>query len=97
MVGTFFMHNMTHWLSFVNLHRWYAYKWFYSVIDYFWSQNVKNESEVQRKVMDFLASKSKLEEDNVMSKYYVDVLCLQLVLLDSKGTVAEHVPSFVVD
>ena len=57
---------------------------------------MKNESELLKKVMDFLASMSELEEDNVMPRYYVDVLCLQLVLLDSKGIVAEHVLSFVV-
>lgn len=94
--------------------------------NYFRSQNVENEIELQtlvfvalgnlfartgsivsretwkstiealRKVMDFLASKSYLEEDNVMSRYYAAVLrCLQLVLSDSKGPVAEHVPGFV--
>lgn len=94
--------------------------------NYFKSQNVENEIELQtlvfvaisnlfaragsvvsretwkltiealRKVMDFLASKCHLEEDNVMSRYYAAVLhCLQLVLSDSKGPVAEHVPGFV--
>jgi hypothetical protein len=75
MVGTFCVHNMTdeltitkakltHCLSFVKLHQWYA-------------------------------SNSQLKK-----KCYVQVqcccfCCLQLVLLDSKGIVAEHVLGFV--
>lgn len=56
----------------------------------------KSTIEALRKVMDFLASKSHLEEDNALSRYYAAVLrCLQLVLSDPKGPVAEHVPGFV--
>jgi hypothetical protein len=59
-------------------------------------ENMETNIEALRKVMDFLSSKSQLEEDNDMSRYYVVVLrCLQLVLSNPKGPVVEHVPGFV--
>ncbi|XP_057864151.2 uncharacterized protein LOC131072109 isoform X1 [Cryptomeria japonica] len=52
--------------------------------------------EALRKVMDFTASKSELEEGKAMSRYYSAFLhCLQLVLSDPKDSLAEHVPGFV--
>ncbi|KAF8379868.1 hypothetical protein HHK36_027333 [Tetracentron sinense] len=52
--------------------------------------------EVLRKMMDLLASKSLLVEDNVMSRYYTSLLhCLHLVLSDPKGSLSEHVAGFV--
>ncbi|XP_062105137.1 uncharacterized protein LOC133816845 isoform X2 [Humulus lupulus] len=52
--------------------------------------------EVFRKMMDVLASKSVLSEDSVMSRYYAALLhCLHLVLMDPKGSLSDHVSSFV--
>eukprot|EP00252_Welwitschia_mirabilis_P002109 TRINITY_DN12027_c0_g1_i1.p1 TRINITY_DN12027_c0_g1~~TRINITY_DN12027_c0_g1_i1.p1 ORF type:complete len:405 (+),score=65.71 TRINITY_DN12027_c0_g1_i1:90-1304(+) len=54
-------------------------------------------TEALRKIMDILASKSILEEDRIMSRYYAAFLrCLQSVLSDPKGSISEHVPGFVV-
>ncbi|KAK9275882.1 hypothetical protein L1049_023156 [Liquidambar formosana] len=51
---------------------------------------------VLRKVMDVLASKSLLVEDNVMSRFYTSLLnCLHLVLMDPKGSLSDHVAGFV--
>lgn len=52
--------------------------------------------EALRKVMDFTASKSELEVNKAMSRYYSAYLhCLQLVLSDPKGSLAEHIPGLV--
>ncbi|XP_042948175.1 HEAT repeat-containing protein 6 isoform X2 [Carya illinoinensis] len=52
--------------------------------------------EILRKVMDFLASKSLLVEDSVMSRFYSSLLhCLHLVLMDPKYPLSDHVASFV--
>ncbi|XP_042036106.1 HEAT repeat-containing protein 6-like isoform X5 [Salvia splendens] len=51
---------------------------------------------VLRKVMDILASKSLLMEDNTVAKFYVELLqCLHLVLAEPRGYLAEHVAGFV--
>ncbi|XP_047960542.1 HEAT repeat-containing protein 6-like [Salvia hispanica] len=51
---------------------------------------------VLRKVMDSLASKSLLMEDNTVAKFYVELLqCLHLVLAEPRGYLAEHVAGFV--
>ncbi|XP_042045064.1 uncharacterized protein LOC121791084 [Salvia splendens] len=48
------------------------------------------------KVMDILASKSILMEDNTVAKFYVELLqCLHLVLAEPRGYLAEHVAGFV--
>ncbi|XP_058084805.1 uncharacterized protein LOC131232528 isoform X2 [Magnolia sinica] len=52
--------------------------------------------EVLRKVMDVLASKGLLIEDNVMSRFYTSLLhCLHLVLSNPKGSISDHVAGFV--
>ncbi|KAF4346859.1 uncharacterized protein LOC115698603 isoform X1 [Cannabis sativa] len=52
--------------------------------------------EVFRKMMDVLASKTTLLEDSVKSRYYAALLhCLHLVLMDPKGSLSDHVSSFV--
>ncbi|XP_038687372.1 HEAT repeat-containing protein 6 isoform X2 [Tripterygium wilfordii] len=52
--------------------------------------------EVLRKLMDFLASKSFLVEDNLMSRFYDSLLhCLHLILMDPKGFLSENVSGFV--
>uniref|UniRef100_A0A5B7A0N8 Putative HEAT repeat-containing protein 6 n=1 Tax=Davidia involucrata TaxID=16924 RepID=A0A5B7A0N8_DAVIN len=52
--------------------------------------------EVLKKVMDALASKSLLVEDNVMARFYTSLLhCLHLVLIDPKGSLSDHVAGFV--
>ncbi|GAB4836174.1 hypothetical protein Ancab_001087 [Ancistrocladus abbreviatus] len=52
--------------------------------------------EVLRKVMDALASKTLLVEDTVLSRFYTSLLnSLHLVLVNWKGSVAEHVAAFV--
>ncbi|XP_030951658.1 HEAT repeat-containing protein 6 isoform X2 [Quercus lobata] len=52
--------------------------------------------EVFRKVMDFLASKSLLVGDTVMSRFYASLLhCLHLVLKDPKGSLSDHLTGFV--
>lgn len=52
--------------------------------------------EVLRKVMDALASKSVLVEDNVMSRFYTSLLhCLHVVLTNPKGPLSDHVAGFV--
>ncbi|XP_059441155.1 uncharacterized protein LOC132173631 isoform X2 [Corylus avellana] len=57
----------------------------------------KSMIEVLRRVMDFLASKSLLVEDNVMSRFYASLLhCLHLVLMDPKCSISDHVTGFVV-
>uniref|UniRef100_A0A2N9IEJ3 Integrase catalytic domain-containing protein n=1 Tax=Fagus sylvatica TaxID=28930 RepID=A0A2N9IEJ3_FAGSY len=56
----------------------------------------KSMIEVFRKVMDFLASKSLLVEDNLMSRFYASLLhCLHLALKDPKCSLADHVTGFV--
>ncbi|KAK3025161.1 hypothetical protein RJ639_043047 [Escallonia herrerae] len=51
---------------------------------------------VLRKVMDALASKGLLVEDNFMARYYKSLLhCLHLILMDPKGTLSDHVAGFV--
>ncbi|MBA0553992.1 hypothetical protein Golob_013127 [Gossypium lobatum] len=51
---------------------------------------------VFRKMMDLLASKNLVVEDSIMSRFYASLLhCLHLVLLDPKGSLSEHVSSFV--
>uniref|UniRef100_A0A2P2LUC3 Uncharacterized protein MANES_17G015000 n=1 Tax=Rhizophora mucronata TaxID=61149 RepID=A0A2P2LUC3_RHIMU len=53
--------------------------------------------EVLRKVMDVLAAKNLLVEDNIMSRFYASLLnCLHLVLTDCKGSISDHVSAFVV-
>ncbi|TYH06086.1 hypothetical protein ES288_A08G130100v1 [Gossypium darwinii] len=52
--------------------------------------------QVFRKMMDLLASKNMVVEDIIMSRFYSSLLhCLHLVLLDPKGSLSEHVSSFV--
>ncbi|TYI69108.1 hypothetical protein E1A91_D08G131800v1 [Gossypium mustelinum] len=52
--------------------------------------------QVFRKMMDLLASKNLVVEDIIMSRFYASLLhCLHLVLLDPKGSLSEHVSSFV--
>ncbi|XP_010251003.1 PREDICTED: HEAT repeat-containing protein 6 isoform X2 [Nelumbo nucifera] len=52
--------------------------------------------EVLRKVMDVLPFKSIQMESNVMSRFFTSLLrCLHLVLSDPKGSLSEHVASFV--
>ncbi|XVF53243.1 hypothetical protein PTKIN_Ptkin05aG0084100 [Pterospermum kingtungense] len=49
-----------------------------------------------RKMMDLLASKNLVVEDIGMSRFYSSLLhCLHLVLMDPKGSISEHVSSFV--
>ncbi|KAI8026048.1 NPC intracellular cholesterol transporter 1 [Camellia lanceoleosa] len=49
-----------------------------------------------KNVMDVLASKTLLVEDNVMAKFYTSLLhCLHLVLIDPKGPLSDHVAGFV--
>ncbi|PON93043.1 Armadillo-type fold containing protein [Trema orientale] len=56
----------------------------------------KSTIEVIRKMMDVLASKNMLVEDNVMTRYYAALLhSLHLVLVDPKGSLSDHVSSFV--
>ncbi|GAB2256887.1 hypothetical protein Droror1_Dr00022946 [Drosera rotundifolia] len=53
-------------------------------------------AEALRIVMDSLASKRILIEDPVVSKFYASVLtCLHQVLVNRKGPIVDHVPSFV--
>ncbi|KAL6986551.1 hypothetical protein U1Q18_019909 [Sarracenia purpurea var. burkii] len=57
-----------------------------------WQSTIK----VLRKVMDVLASKNFLVEDNVMAGYYSSLLhCLHLVLMDPKGSLSDHVAGFI--
>lgn len=52
--------------------------------------------EVLRKMMDILASKNLIIEDNLMSRLYVSLLhCLHLVLVDPKCSISEHVSGLV--
>ncbi|KAL7221934.1 hypothetical protein ACSBR1_023804 [Camellia fascicularis] len=52
--------------------------------------------QVLKNVMDVLASKNLLVEDNVMAKFYTSLLhCLHLVLIDPKGPLSDHVAGFV--
>ncbi|XWS38094.1 hypothetical protein CRYUN_Cryun19dG0101100 [Craigia yunnanensis] len=52
--------------------------------------------QVLRKMMDLLASKNLVVEDIVMSRFYASLLhSLHLVLMDPKGSISEHVSSFV--
>ncbi|KAG6418405.1 hypothetical protein SASPL_120609 [Salvia splendens] len=51
---------------------------------------------VLRKVMDILASKGLLMEDNTVATFYVELLqCLHLVPAEPRGYLAEHVTGFV--
>ncbi|KAL4324142.1 hypothetical protein GQ457_11G032090 [Hibiscus cannabinus] len=51
---------------------------------------------VFRKMMDLLASKNLVVEDIIMSRFYASLLhCLHLVLMDPKGSISDHVSSFV--
>lgn len=51
--------------------------------------------EVLRKLMDFLASKNLIIENNVMSRFYATLFhCLHLVLSEPKGSLSEHVAGF---
>ncbi|XXG76379.1 hypothetical protein AAC387_Pa08g0743 [Persea americana] len=52
--------------------------------------------EVLRKVMDVLASRSLLVENNIMSRFYTSLLhCLHLVISNPKGSLSEHVAGYV--
>ncbi|PIN24647.1 hypothetical protein CDL12_02610 [Handroanthus impetiginosus] len=52
--------------------------------------------EVLRKVMDILASRSLLLEDNIIAMFYIELLqCLHLVLSEPRGYLADHVAGFV--
>ncbi|XP_010934593.1 uncharacterized protein [Elaeis guineensis] len=52
--------------------------------------------EVLRKLMDFLASKNLIVENNITSRFYTTVFnCLHLVLSEPKGSLSEHVAGFV--
>ncbi|KAA3470163.1 HEAT repeat-containing protein 6 isoform X2 [Gossypium australe] len=52
--------------------------------------------DIWQKMMDLLASKNLVVEDIIMSRFYASLLhCLHLVLLDPKGSLSEHVSSFV--
>ncbi|XP_076881431.1 uncharacterized protein LOC143529544 [Bidens hawaiensis] len=52
--------------------------------------------DVFRNIMDALASKGLLVENNVMDRFYTSVLqCLHLVLINAKGSVQDHVAGFV--
>ncbi|KAG1360788.1 putative HEAT repeat-containing protein 6 [Cocos nucifera] len=52
--------------------------------------------EVLRKLMDFLALKNLIVENNVMSRFYTTLFnCLHLVLSEPKGSLSEHVAGFV--
>ncbi|KAK6115494.1 hypothetical protein DH2020_007763 [Rehmannia glutinosa] len=52
--------------------------------------------EVLRKVMDIVASKSHLLEDNIIAMFYIELLhCLHLVLTEPRGYIAGHVAGFV--
>ncbi|GLT64682.1 hypothetical protein SLA2020_371600 [Shorea laevis] len=52
--------------------------------------------EVLRKMIDVLASKNLVVEDNVMSRFYASLLhCLHLVLVDPKCSISEHVSGLV--
>ncbi|KAK8583569.1 hypothetical protein V6N12_067835 [Hibiscus sabdariffa] len=52
--------------------------------------------QVFRKMMDLLASKNLVVEDIIMSRFYASLLhCLHLVLMDPKGSISDHVSSFV--
>ncbi|XP_039045292.1 HEAT repeat-containing protein 6 isoform X2 [Hibiscus syriacus] len=52
--------------------------------------------QVFRKLMDLLASKNLVVEEIIMSRFYASLLhCLHLVLMDPKGSISEHVSSFV--
>lgn len=56
----------------------------------------KSTIEVLRKVMDALAAHSLLEEDSVMSRFYLCLLhCLHLTLADRKCSLSDHVSGFV--
>ncbi|KAK2981971.1 hypothetical protein RJ640_019191 [Escallonia rubra] len=58
--------------------------------------NWQSTIEVLRKVMDALASKGLLVEDNFMARYYNSLLhCLHLILMDPKGVLSDHVAGFV--
>ncbi|KAH6806622.1 hypothetical protein C2S51_031453 [Perilla frutescens var. frutescens] len=57
----------------------------------------KSTIEALRKVMDILASKSLLLEDNTVAMFYIELLhCLHLVLEEHRGYLADHVAGFVV-
>lgn len=51
---------------------------------------------VFRKIMDVLAAKGFLVEDNTLAKFYNSLLnCLHLILTDPKGSLSDHVAGFV--
>ncbi|XAR71521.1 hypothetical protein NMG60_11028837 [Bertholletia excelsa] len=51
---------------------------------------------VIKRVMDALASKNLLVEDNAMARFYASLLhCLHLVLIDPKGPLSDNVAGFV--
>ncbi|KAK9122449.1 hypothetical protein Syun_020066 [Stephania yunnanensis] len=52
--------------------------------------------EVLRKILDALATKNLLVEDNIMSRFYASLLqCLHLILTNSKGSLSDHVAGLV--
>ncbi|XP_052210867.1 uncharacterized protein LOC127813768 isoform X2 [Diospyros lotus] len=52
--------------------------------------------QVLKKVMDVLASKNLLVDDNVMARFYTSLLqCLHLVLINPKGSLSDHVAGLV--
>ncbi|GFP81254.1 heat repeat-containing protein 6 [Phtheirospermum japonicum] len=52
--------------------------------------------EVLRKVVDIVASKTQLLEDNTIAMFYIELLhCLHLVLTEPRGYLAGHVAGFV--
>ncbi|KAL2539022.1 ARM repeat superfamily protein [Forsythia ovata] len=52
--------------------------------------------EVLSKVMDILASKTLLVEDNIMATFYIELLhCLHMLLADPRGSLSGHVAGFV--
>ncbi|KAK9076613.1 hypothetical protein SSX86_004947 [Deinandra increscens subsp. villosa] len=49
-----------------------------------------------RNIMDVLASKGLLVENNIMDRFYTSLLhCLHLVLINAKGSLQDHVAGFV--
>ncbi|KAI7744521.1 hypothetical protein M8C21_023787 [Ambrosia artemisiifolia] len=56
----------------------------------------KSTVDAFRNVMDALASKGLLVENNVMDRFYTSLLhCLHLVLINAKGPIQDHVAGFV--
>ncbi|KAM0015636.1 putative armadillo-like helical protein [Helianthus debilis subsp. tardiflorus] len=56
----------------------------------------KSTVDAFRNVMDALASKSLLVENNVMDRFYTSILhCLHVVLINAKGPIQDHVAGFV--